>query len=234
MTSAIKSSIAVAMKQNLLPGLVLQLFAALILILYFFVPSSKPVFVWFGDLKQTYGYLYSFISTSLFGGLIPFVFLSLTKKIDRNKNIAVLFIFYILFWGLRGIEVDFFYRLQGDWFGYANNFHTTAMKVAVDQFLYTTLWAAPSITVIYLWIEHNFHFRDCFQAINRHFIFIKIPAVILSNWLVWIPAVSIIYSMPNELQIPLFNLVLCFWVLLLNVLNRPSSPNTQQKNACNN
>jgi hypothetical protein len=39
--------------------------------------------------------------------------------------------------------------------------------------------------------------------------------------LIWIPAVSIIYSMPNELQIPLFNLVLCFWVLLLNVLNKP-------------
>jgi hypothetical protein len=223
MTSAIKSSIAAAMKQNVLPGLILQLFAVLILMLYFFVPASKPTFIWFGDLKQQYGYLYSFLATSLFGGLIPFVFLFLTRKLNSKNSIIGLFVFYIVFWGLKGIEVDYFYRLQGDWFGYASNFRTTAMKVAVDQFLYSTLWAAPSITVIYLWIEHNFNFRHCFQAINKHFIFIKIPAVILSNWLIWIPAVSIIYSMPNELQIPLFNLVLCFWVLLLNVLNKPTN-----------
>jgi hypothetical protein len=222
MTSSIRSSITSALKQNLLPGLVLQSFAAIILVLYFFVPDSKPVFVWFGDLKRSYGFLYSAIATSLFGGIIPFFCLFLTKQIDRVRNVPLLFFFYVVFWGLKGIEVDFFYRLQGDWFGYANDFHTLVAKVAIDQFLYTTFWAAPSITLIYLWIEHHFNFLACFRAIDRHFIFVKIPAVILSNWLVWIPAVSIIYSMPNELQMPLFNLVLCFWVLLLAVLNKPS------------
>jgi hypothetical protein len=55
---------------------------------------------------------------------------------------------------------------------------------------------------------------------RREFFLVKIPTVILSNWLVWIPAVSVVYAMPTELQIPLFNLVLCFWVLLLAVLNK--------------
>jgi hypothetical protein len=222
MTSAIRSSISIAMKQNLLPGLVLQLFAVTLLMLYFFVPASKPAFIWFGALKQHYGYLYSFLATSLFGGLIPFVFLFLTKKIDGNRSILGLFIFYILFWGLRGIEVDFFYRLQGDWFGYTNNLPTIAKKVAVDQLLYSTFWAAPAITFVYLWVAQGYSFHTSFYAIDRDFILIKIPTVILSNWLVWFPAVSIIYSMPNELQIPLFNLVLCFWVLLLSVLNKPN------------
>jgi hypothetical protein len=226
MTSTIKSSIAAAMKQNVLPGLVLQLFAAIILILYFFVPASRPVFTWFGDLKQNYGYLYSFVATSLFGGLIPFLFLFLTKKIDRNGGAIGIFIFYVLFWGLKGVEVDFFYRLQGEWFGYINNLYTVTKKVAVDQFIYSTFWAAPTITFIYLWLEKGFDFRTSLRAIDREFIFVKIPTVILSNWLVWIPAVSIIYSMPDELQIPLFNLVLCFWVLLLNVLNKPPSANS--------
>jgi hypothetical protein len=55
---------------------------------------------------------------------------------------------------------------------------------------------------------------------DRKFFCVKIPTVVLSNWLVWIPAVSVVYAMPAELQIPLFNLVLCFWVLLLAVLNK--------------
>jgi hypothetical protein len=39
--------------------------------------------------------------------------------------------------------------------------------------------------------------------------------VLFSTWVVWIPAVSIVYSLPSALQLPIFNLVLCFWCLLL-------------------
>jgi hypothetical protein len=42
--------------------------------------------------------------------------------------------------------------------------------------------------------------------------------VLLGIWVVWIPATSIIYSLPLPLQIPLFNLVLCFYVLTVSAL----------------
>jgi hypothetical protein len=47
--------------------------------------------------------------------------------------------------------------------------------------------------------------------------------VTFSQWMVWIPAVSIIYCLPSALQIPLFNLVVCFWVLLLTFVSRRSA-----------
>jgi hypothetical protein len=220
---SIKHSIFSALKKNLLPGLVLQLFAVSILLIYFFVPASKPMFTLLGELKQTYGYGCSFISTALFGGLIPFLYLWLSKSLAPGRNVLCLLVFYVIFWGLKGMEVDFFYRLQADWFGTGNDVQTIATKMAVDQFLYSALWAAPGITIVYLWMESNWSIAQSKKAMTKEFFCIKIPTVILSNWLVWIPAVSIVYAMPGELQIPLFNLVLCFWVLLLAVLNKKNN-----------
>jgi len=217
---SIKHSIGVALKQNLIPGLVLQFFALALVLVYFFVPASQPVYAWFGILKHHYGFLYAFIATAFFGGLIPFLYLLFSKRINPERSYVVLFTFYLVFWGLKGVEVDFFYQLQGHWFGYENTIKIIVLKTFMDQFIYSALWAAPSITITYLWVECGYNFRAWLNAMNCPFFCVKIPTVILSNWMVWIPAVSIVYSMPQDLQIPLFNLVLCFWVLLLAVLNK--------------
>jgi hypothetical protein len=217
---SISQTIFAALKKNLLPGLVLQLFAVLILLAYFFVPSVTPLFSWFGAQKNHFGFGYSFVATAIFGGIIPFIYLWRSNVLSAERNPLVLLLFYTLFWGLKGMEVDAFYRLQGLLFGYSNNLQTLATKVAMDQFIYSALWAAPSIAISYLWMEQGYQWRACWRAMDRSFLLRTLPTVILSNWLVWIPAVSIVYAMPNELQIPLFNLVLCFWVLLLAVLNK--------------
>jgi hypothetical protein len=38
--------------------------------------------------------------------------------------------------------------------------------------------------------------------------------VLLGVWTVWIPVVTCVYALPSALQMPLFNIVLCFWSLL--------------------
>jgi hypothetical protein len=43
---------------------------------------------------------------------------------------------------------------------------------------------------------------------------------LIANFGVWVPAVAIIYALPTPLQLPLQNLVLCFFTLLLAHLNR--------------
>jgi hypothetical protein len=37
---------------------------------------------------------------------------------------------------------------------------------------------------------------------------------LFANWGVWIPVVSILYSLPLPLQIPLFGLALSLWVMI--------------------
>jgi hypothetical protein len=42
----------------------------------------------------------------------------------------------------------------------------------------------------------------------------------VTTWVVWIPGTAIIYSLPSPLQIPLFNLTLCFFVILVSVFSQ--------------
>jgi hypothetical protein len=48
----------------------------------------------------------------------------------------------------------------------------------------------------------------------------NLPAALCATWIVWLPAVAVIYSLPPALQIPLFNIVLCFFSLLYAALTR--------------
>ena len=54
--------------------------------------------------------------------------------------------------------------------------------------------------------------------LDRRSYFVRYVKVQVACWTVWIPAVTIIYSLPAELQVPMFNLVLCFYTLVLAVL----------------
>ncbi|WP_096087561.1 hypothetical protein [Agaribacterium haliotis] len=224
--SALGNIVFNAFRANLIPGLFLQAFALALGLSYFFIPASLPAFEFFADLKSAYGWRYSVFATAFFGGLLPFLYL-------RVKGLAEgafypLLTFQVLFWGLKGLEVDLFYRFQGWLFGYDASALTIAKKVIVDQFIYSALWAAPSIVLLYIWRDCGFQIRSSIKAWQQKELWqLHIPSVIVSNWLLWIPAVSVVYSMPPALQVPLFNVVLCFFVLLVASLsNKNPTKNT--------
>lgn len=214
----LKQNIANGFKQNLIPGLVLQSFALSMALCYYFWPSSQWVFEYFAELKIQYGWRYAAIATGLFGGVLPFIFLVMCKQIQ--KGFLALFLFYVIFWALKGMEVNAFYQLQALWFGNDSSMATVIKKTLCDQLIYSFFWAAPSITIAYLWRDCGFNFRQTFMALKRpSFWTLHMPTIIVSNWLVWCPTVAIIYSMPPALQLPISNLVLCFFVLLLATLS---------------
>lgn len=210
-----------ALRQNLVPGLVLQLFAVLTALCYFYYEPAAAAFTYFSDLKSQYGWKYAMVSTSIFGGLIPFIYLVLTKQI--RKKIVSIGLFYVLFWAYKGIEVDFLYQLQEYWFGIGHDVGTLVKKTVIDQFVYGTLWAAPSMAIAYLWKDKLLNFGQTFANIDKSFVFVQIPTTLVTNWIIWIPSVLIIYSMPSDLQIPLFNFVLCFFVLLLSSISKKNA-----------
>ncbi len=216
--SQLFSRIARALRHNLLPGVILQTIAVALVLAYFGWPAAQPVFLFFTGLKMHYGLFYSLVATSIFGGIIPFFLLRMTGQIHGQAGKE--FIFYTVFWALKGVEVDLFYTLQNHLFGSGHDLRTIACKTLVDQFLYVAFWAAPCLTLVFLWKEQGFSLSKTRRKLNREFFILQIPTVVISNWLIWIPAVSMIYLMPPSLQIPMFNLVLCFFVLLLAFLSR--------------
>lgn len=119
--------------------------------------------------------------------------------------------------------VDTLYRLQSQWFGDGNDLRTLLAKVLVDQGPYNMLYATPVSMIFYNWKDAGFSWRRA-REILRGQVARRYWSIMVGAWMVWVPAVLMIYSLPPDLQIPLFNLVLCFFTLVLALLSRGTSP----------
>jgi hypothetical protein len=212
-----------SIKQNIKPGIVLWGLALTLVILYYRHEPSRNFFDFFGNLKTRHGIVYGILSTTLFAGVIPYLYLLLTKSIKKNYLPELLF--YIFFWASKGAEVDLFYTQQSVWFGNTADTWVIIRKTVIDQFVFTVVWVAPTIAIFYEWKNVGFKFVLLKNSLNKSFLKTQLPTIIFANWIVWIPTVSIIYILPLQLQLPIANIVLCFWVLLLAILNKNKSEN---------
>lgn len=207
------------MRRNLVPGLLLQLVALTLAVLY---GCWQPFHAWLdavGAAKQQIGYPYSAVSTALFGGFIPFVVLYATGRLATTQRLLQC-AFYLGFWAWKGVEVDALYRLQAYVFGNVATASVIAKKTIVDQFLYNPIWAAPTQVWFFLWKDCEFSFTRLRQRLVEESFGQRVLVVLVSTWIVWIPAVAIVYALPTALQLPISNLVLCFWCLLLTSISQ--------------
>ncbi len=217
-------------RENAIPGLVLWAVAVAIVAGYYLWQPVTTALGALGALKASGGYLYSAVSTAVFGGLIPFAwrFASHRRAVARGAAgrspwkvpawQACLFL--TLFWCWKGIEIDFLYRMQAVVFGADARASTVIPKVLVDQFVYNPLWAGWTQVLAYWWLERSFKAaalvdRELWSTMGS-----RVVTVLISTWGVWIPIVSVIYAMPSNLQVPLFNIALCFWGLMLASLTK--------------
>jgi hypothetical protein len=123
------------------------------------------------------------------------------------------------YWLEHGMEVDLWFRLQGLIWGEGNDVATIVAKTLTDQSCYSILWAIPFSLVWFRWRDSGFQFRSIVSTVtSRKFWTVDVPQTLIGSWLVWIPAVALIFCLPPTLQIPLFVLVSCFWSLLLQLL----------------
>ncbi|MFC1568947.1 hypothetical protein ACFL4L_01815 [bacterium] len=204
-----------AIRQNLIPGLFLLIFGILIIVAYYWLTPVHYFLSKIAEMKEHGGYLFSILSTALFGGLIPYLYQIVTGQIRKGAPVIATGIFMIVFYGYRGFEVDLFYQFQARLFGEGLLPYTIIKKIIVDQFIYAPFWAIPMITI-------GLMFKNCYlswaalkPALNRRFLTDTMPTVILSTWVIWIPGVAIIYSFPFSLQIPIMNFIVCFYTLMV-------------------
>lgn len=210
------------MRRNLIPGLALQILALTIVVLYV---SWQPFGVWLvrvGQLKTDLGYVFSGLSTALFGGLLPFLFLWVKGELERTRRGSVL-LFYLGFWLWKGMEVDALYRGQALLFGDIASVAVIVRKTLIDQFVYCPLWAIPTQVLCFLWKDADFSWARLKSDLAVISLGRRVAIVAVSSWVVWIPTVAIVYALPVALQIPLFNLIVCFWSLLMTSLSQSKS-----------
>lgn len=215
----------VALRINVVPAVVIWTIGLAIVLSYFFLPALRPAFDLVEAAKEGGGLFYVVPAMVLFNGLIP----TLVERLRLGRWMAPprrLLVFLVLFWAWRGIEVDLLYRSLDAWLGASEgSLAIIAAKVACDQFGYAALWAVPTNAWAYAWRDGGLtrrSFASGLRGLPRRY-----GVVLLSNWLVWVPGVALIYSLPLPLQFPLCNLIGCFYVLLLQVLAVPAPDELQ-------
>ncbi len=202
-------------RANLVPGLALQVLAASIGVAYYFHAPTRQALDALSAFRARTGFLYSIVATALFGGALPCIYMWLqpaTRTRYTFKQGAAL----TLLWAYKGLEVDLWYQFMASTIGREPTLGHVLSKTFLDQFVYCPIWAVPVVTLVYQYIESGFDRSAWWADVTapRWYVRRAIPNLI-SNMGVWVPTVCVVYSLPSSLQIPLFNLVLCFYTLLL-------------------
>lgn len=213
-----------AARANLVPGLCLQGLAATVVAAYYLHPASRAALEELAAFRSRVGLPFAIVSTAIFGAVIPFAILRLSAA-TRSRYTAGQMAALVAFWGYKGVEVALFYALQAKIFGEGQGVLTIVLKTLTDQFIYGPTLATPFTWLVYAWVEHRFDFRALATDLGAPGLYReRILPLLVTSWSVWLPTVVIIYLLPTALQLPLQNIVCCFFTLLVIFMTRRAPP----------
>ena len=204
-----------AARANTLPAAVIATVGVLILLGYYRHEPTHAVLEQLAAIKTRWGLLFSLVSTAVFGGLLPVLVQQVVPGLVHRERLRHL-PFFLVFWGLKGMETDLFYRLQAWVWGPQVTPGTVAVKLAVDMVVFAPLYAVPCIVLAYAWKDLGFdagRLRARVLPLGPWYRRQVVP-VLIANHAIWIPAVAVLYSLPLALQMPFQNLVQCLSILI--------------------
>ena len=199
----------------------LQAAMALMVIIYYFWPTGAAFLARYAQWQEAGGILVALLATGVAGGVISEFSLVYFQdrgrwSLDHLENLAFKFGLF----AVNGAVVYEFYLLQAYWFGNGNAWSVLIPKVLVDQFGFSIIWSLPYMSLLTRWHTLRYSFRRLGAELNREFATERMLPVLVTNWMFWIPGVFLIYSMPLNLQTPLFIFATAIWGILLPAVSR--------------
>lgn len=204
-----------AARANVVPGLIVQLAMLAVVLAYYFYPPTTEWLDAVARVKARWGFVYSAVAAVIAGAFLPEVLRIVVfqkGRLERKNGWNLLYT--VPFWGIMAVTVDILYRAQAVWFGNEVTFAVVAKKVIFDQFFYSSLFSGPLTVWFYDFKNHGKNMTPPREFLTwRHYREAVLP-VMFATWGVWIPVVSILYSLPPLLQIPMYILALTLWVMI--------------------
>jgi hypothetical protein len=183
---------------------------------YYFWPAGAAFLSWYAAWVHAGGLFRIALTAGFAGGILSE--LSLIYIRDRGRwNLAHLenmaFRFVIFFFG--GIIVAKFYEWQAYWFGDGLSWKVILPKVLVDQFIFSVIWSTTYQTLAFRWQALRYSGARLWSELDGNFVIERMLPVLITNWMFWIPGVTLVYSMPLILQMPINIFATAIWSLLL-------------------
>lgn len=199
----------------------IQTGTVLLVLAYYLVPSVAAWCNLIAETKARTGLLFIIVLNPIAAGIIPEIFRQITGRGDRwTRSYLLEFVYLLLVFAFMGILVDLFYQGQARLFGDSPDPLTVATKVLMDQLLFTPFLAQPlGVSFLFLY-RVRFNLTRFTQAWADGFYRRAVLPLILPGWMFWFPMTACIYSLPSNLQVPLFLLGISAWSLIFVALAR--------------
>jgi len=201
---------------------------SVVVAIYYFWPPGAALLSGYGAWQHAGGVFRAGLVSGFAGGILSE--LSLVYARDRGRwnathleNMA--FRFAVFFLG--GMIVCKFYEWQAVWFGDGVSWRVLLPKVLVDQFVFSVIWSTSYQTLTFRWQVLGYSGSRLWKELDGNFVVQRMLPVLVTNWMFWIPGVTLVYAMPLILQMPLNIFATAIWSLLLAGLARSAgAPDT--------
>jgi hypothetical protein len=140
-----------------------------------------------------------------------------------NRTHVENMIFRFVVFSIGGMIVYEFYEWQAFWFGDGLAWRVILPKILVDQFIFSVFWSTSYQTLTFRWQALRYSGSRLWNELDENFVFERMLPVLVTNWMFWIPGVTLVYSMPLILQMPLNIFATAIWSLLLAGLAKTAS-----------
>jgi hypothetical protein len=210
-----------AARQNLAAMSTLLGAMSIMVAVYYFWPAGAAILSVYGAWQHAGGIFRAGLVSGFAGGILSE--LSLVYARDRGRWNAshfenIVFRFVVFFLG--GMIVCRFYEWQAVWFGDGFSWRVILPKVLVDQFVFSVIWSTAYQTITFRWQALGYSGSRLWKELDGTFVVDRMFSVLVTNWMFWIPGVTLVYSMPLILQMPLNIFATAIWSLLLAGLAR--------------
>ena len=196
------------------------------LAIYYFWPPGSAILSSYGAWQQAGGIIRTGLVAGFAGGILSE--LSLVYFRDRGRwssmHLENMVFRFVLFF-FSGMMVGEFYKYQAIWFGDGLSWRILLPKILVDQGIYSVLWSTPFYSLTFRWQALRYSVSRLWNELNWNFVVQRMLPVLVTNWMFWIPGVTLVYSMPLALQMPLNIFATAIWgILLAAVSNQEERP----------
>jgi len=192
--------------------------------IYYCWPTGADALSWYAAWQHAGGIFRAGLVAGFAGGILSE--LSVIYICDGGRwNGAhvenMVFRFVVFF--MSGMIVCEFYEWQAFWFGDGLSWRVLLPKVLVDQCIFSVFWSTPYQALTFRWQALRYSGPRLWNELDGKFVVERMLPVLVTNWMFWIPGVTLVYSMPLILQMPLNIFATAIWSLLLAGLAKPAA-----------
>lgn len=213
---SIKAIVAPAVQSVLAmwkPLALVQVIALGLAAAYYLVPGVPALTQSAADFKGKSGLWFNIVLIWVASIVVPALAKAATgvKQTLNGKDLA----FLMLYFGVIGICLEYWYRLVNGWFGENLTFSGLLLKVLLDQTVFSAGISMPIATLAFLWQEKGFSWKQTSASFRTGEFFRRYVSTLAMCWMFWPIIVIAIFALPPNLQYFMSMLCQAAWSLLI-------------------